>query len=169
MSRYRSPPAPKSKYLTAEGEQKLKAELHQLWKVERPKVTQSVAEAAALGDRSENAEYIYGKKRLREIDSRVRYLSKRLEEISVVSTLPDDLNKVYFGAWVTLEDDHGKLARYRLVGPDEIDPQRGYISIDSPLGKALLGKTSESDISITAPTGESGYFIKSISYSDKPT
>ena len=169
MSRYRSPPAPKSKYLTAEGEQKLKAELHQLWKVERPKVTQSVAEAAALGDRSENAEYIYGKKRLREIDSRVRYLSKRLEEISVVSTLPDDLNKVYFGAWVTLEDDHGKLARYRLVGPDEIDPQRGYISIDSPLGKALLGKTSESDVSITAPTGESGYFIKSISYSDKPT
>ena len=169
MSRYRSPPAPKSKYLTAEGEQKLKAELHQLWKVERPKVTQSVAEAAALGDRSENAEYIYGKKRLREIDSRVRYLSKRLEEISVVSTLPDDLNKVYFGAWVTLEDDHGQLARYRLVGPDEIDPQRGYISIDSPLGKALLGKTSESEISITAPTGESGYFIKSISYSDKPT
>ena len=117
----------------------------------------------------ENAEYIYGKKRLREIDSRVRYLSKRLEEISVVSTLPDDLNKVYFGAWVTLEDDHGQLARYRLVGPDEIDPQRGYISIDSPLGKALLGKTSESDITITAPTGESGYFIKSISYSEKPT
>ena len=169
MSRYRPPPASKSKYLTAEGEQKLKAELHQLWKVERPQVTQSVAEAAALGDRSENAEYIYGKKRLREIDSRVRYLSKRLEEISVVSTLPDDLNKVYFGAWVTLEDDHGRLARYRLVGPDEIDPQRGYISIDSPLGKALLGKTSESDITITAPTGESGYFIKSISYSDKPT
>ena len=169
MSRYRPPPAPKSKYLTAEGEQKLKAELHQLWKVERPQVTKSVAEAAALGDRSENAEYIYGKKRLREIDSRVRYLSKRLEEISVVSTLPDDLNKVYFGAWVTLEDDHGKLARYRLVGPDEVDPQRGYISIDSPLGKALLGKASESDITITAPTGESGYFIKSISYSDKPT
>ena len=169
MSRYRPPPAPKSKYLTAAGEQKLKAELHQLWKVERPQVTQSVAEAAALGDRSENAEYIYGKKRLRESDSRVRYLSKRLEEISVVSTLPDDLNKVYFGAWVTLEDDQGQLARYRLVGPDEIDPQRGYISIDSPLGKALLGKTSESDITITAPTGESGYFIKSISYSEKPT
>ena len=168
MSRYRSPPAPKSKYLTAEGEQKLKAELHQLWKVERPKVTQSVAEAAALGDRSENAEYIYGKKRLREIDSRVRYLSKRLEEISVVSTSPDDLNKVYFGAWVTLEDDRGELVRYRLVGPDEIDPQRGYISIDSPLGKALLGKPSKSDITITAPTGEAGYFIKSISYSDKP-
>ena len=168
MSRYRPPPAPKSKYLTAEGEQKLKAELHQLWKVERPKVTKSVAEAAALGDRSENAEYIYGKKRLREIDSRVRYLCKRLEEISVVSTFPDDLSKVYFGAWVTLEDDHGKLARYRLVGPDEIDPQRGYISIDSPLGKALLGKTSESDITITAPTGESGYFIKNISYADKP-
>lgn len=168
MSRYRPPPTPRSKYITAEGEKQLKAELHQLWKVERPKVTQSVAEAAALGDRSENAEYIYGKKRLREIDSRVRYLSKRLEEISVVSTSPDDLNKVYFGAWVTLEDDRGELVRYRLVGPDEIDPQRGYISIDSPLGKALLGKPSESDITITAPTGEAGYFIKSISYSDKP-
>ncbi len=169
MSRYRPPPAHRSKYITAEGEQQLKAELHQLWKVERPKVTQSVAEAAALGDRSENAEYIYGKKRLREIDSRVRYLSTRLEEISVVSTSPDDLNKVYFGAWVTLEDDRGEHVRYRLVGPDEIDPQRGYISIDSPLGKALLGKPSESDITITAPTGEAGYFIKSISYSDKPT
>lgn len=168
MSRYRPPPTPRSKYITAEGEKQLKAELHQLWKVERPKVTQSVAEAAALGDRSENAEYIYGKKRLREIDSRVRYLSKRLEEISVVSTSPDDLNKVYFGAWVTLEDDRGEHVRYRLVGPDEIDPQRGYISIDSPLGKALLGKPSESDITITAPTGEAGYFIKSISYSDKP-
>ena len=169
MSRYRAPSAPRSKYISAEGEQQLKAELHQLWKVERPKVTQSVAEAAALGDRSENAEYIYGKKRLREIDSRVRYLSKRLEEISVVTTSPDDLNKVYFGAWVTLEDDRGELVRYRLVGPDEIDPQRGYISIDSPLGKALLGKPSESNITITAPTGEAGYFIKSISYSDKPT
>ncbi|MGB0321624.1 MAG: GreA/GreB family elongation factor [Pseudohongiellaceae bacterium] len=154
MSRYRPPPAPRSRYITAEGEQQLKAELHQLWKIERPRVTQSVAEAAALGDRSENAEYIYGKKRLREIDSRVR---------------PDNLNKVYFGAWVTLEDDRGELVRYRLVGPDEIDPQRGYISIDSPLGKALLGKPSESDITITAPTGEAGYFIKSISYSDKPT
>ena len=169
MSRYRPPPAPRSKYISAEGEHQLKAELHQLWKIERPRVTQSVAEAAALGDRSENAEYIYGKKRLREIDSRVRYLSKRLEEISVVTTSPDDLNKVYFGAWVTLEDDRGELVRYRLVGPDEIDPQRGYISIDSPLGKALLGKPSESDITITAPTGEAGYFIKSISYSDKPT
>ncbi|MEC7460409.1 MAG: GreA/GreB family elongation factor, partial [Pseudomonadota bacterium] len=92
-----------------------------------------------------------------------------LEEISVVSTPPDDLNKVYFGAWVTLEDDRGELVRYRLVGPDEIDPQRGYISIDSPLGKALLGKPSESDIKIAAPTGEAGYFIKSISYWDKPT
>ena len=169
MSRYRPPPAPRSRYITTEGKQQLKAELHQLWKIERPRVTQSVAEAAALGDRSENAEYIYGKKRLREIDSRVRYLSKRLEEISVVSTSPDDLNKVYFGAWVTLEDDRGELVRYRLVGPDEIDPERGYISIDSPLGKALLGKPSESDITITAPTGEAGYFIKSISYSDKPT
>ncbi len=169
MSRYRPPPTPRSKYITEEWEKQLKAELHQLWKIERPRVTQSVAEAAARGDRSQNEQYTYAKKRLWEIDSRVRYLSKRLEEISVVSTSPDDLNKVYFGAWVTLEDDRGELVRYRLVGPDEIDPQRGYISIDSPLGKALLGKPSESDITITAPTGEAGYFIKSISYSDKPT
>ena len=102
MIRYRPPQPPKAKYITAEGEKMLRAELHQLWKVERPEVTQSVSEAAALGDRSENAEYIYGKKRLREIDSRVRYLSKRLEEMTVVSEPPSNPNKIYFGATVTL-------------------------------------------------------------------
>ncbi|GIT64345.1 MAG: transcription elongation factor GreB [Gammaproteobacteria bacterium] len=131
MSRYRPPQKPGAKYITGEGEKILKEELHQLWKVERPQVTHSVSEAAALGDRSENAEYIYGKKRLREIDRRVRYLSKRLEEITVVSAPPDDQSKIYFGAYVTLEQDNGNEARYRLVGPDEINPQKGYISIDS--------------------------------------
>lgn len=142
----------------------LKAELHQLWKVERPQVTQSVSDAAALGDRSENAEYIYGKKRLREIDRRVRYLSKRLEEMTVVSSVPDDTDKVYFGAYVTLEDEDGKAFNYRLVGPDEIDPRKGYISIDSPMGKALLGKPLDSEISISTPTGEQTYWLIAIAY-----
>ena len=127
MSRYRPPQKPGAKYITDEGEKILKEELHQLWKVERPQVTQSVSEAAALGDRSENAEYIYGKKRLREIDRRVRYLSKRLEEVTVVSAPPDDQSKIYFGAYVTLEEDNGNKTRFRLVGPDEIDPRKGYI------------------------------------------
>ena len=139
-------------------------ELHQLWKVERPQVTQSVSEAAALGDRSENAEYIYGKKRLREIDRRVRYLSKRLEEMTVVSSVPDDTDKIFFGAYVDLEDEDGNELRYRLVGPDEIDPQRGYISIDSPMGKALLGKSNDSEITISTPTGEQTYWVLGIEY-----
>ncbi len=164
MSRYRPPQKPGAKYITAEGEKILKEELHQLWKVERPKVTQSVSEAAALGDRSENAEYIYGKKRLREIDRRVRYLSKRLEEVTVVSAAPDDTSKIYFGAFVSLEEDDGTEVRYRLVGPDEIDPQKGYISIDSPLGKQLLGKSIDAELSIESPTGEHSYFVIAIEY-----
>ncbi|MBU14797.1 MAG: transcription elongation factor GreB [Gammaproteobacteria bacterium] len=168
MSRYRPPAKPSAKYITAEGEAMLKAELHRLWKIERPQVTQSVSEAAALGDRSENAEYIYGKKRLREIDRRVRYLSKRLEEMTVVSSVPDDTDKVYFGAYVTLEDDKGQRSSYRLVGPDEIDPYKGYISIDSPMGKTLLGKTIDSEISISTLTGEQTYWVIAIEYRAEP-
>lgn len=164
MSRYRPPQKPGAKYITAEGELTLKEELHQLWKVERPKVTQSVSEAAALGDRSENAEYIYGKKRLREIDRRVRYLGKRLEEVTVVSSHPDDTDKIYFGAYVTLEEEDGNEVRYRLVGPDEIDPQRGYISIDSPMGIELLGKIIDTEITINSPTGRQIYHIVKIDY-----
>ena len=164
MSRYRPPQKPGSKYITAEGEGVLKDELHQLWKVERPEVTQSVSEAAAMGDRSENAEYIYGKKRLREIDRRVRYLSKRLEEITVVTGPPEDIDKIYFGATVTLEDDQQQAFRYRLVGPDEIDPQRGYISIDAPMGRALLGKEVDSEIEIESPIGQKSYHVVAIDY-----
>ncbi len=164
MSRYRPPQKPGSKYITAEGKRVLKDELIQLWKVERPEVTQSVSEAAALGDRSENAEYIYGKKRLREIDRRVRYLSKRLEEITVVTGPPEDLNKIYFGAIVTLEDEEELAVRYRLVGPDEIDPQRGYISIDAPIGRALLGKAVDSQIDIESPMGRKKYHVLAIDY-----
>jgi transcription elongation factor GreB len=142
MSRYRPPRPPSAKYITAEGEKAMKAELHQLWKVERPVITQSVSEAAAQGDRSENAEYIYGKKRLREIDSRVRYLSKRLEEMTVVSEPPTNQNKIYFGAVVTLEDQDTNAHKYKIVGPDELDPQKGHISIDAPLVHCLARKST---------------------------
>lgn len=164
MSRYRPPQKPGSKYITAAGEKTLKEELHQLWKVERPVVTQSVSDAAAMGDRSENADYIYGKKRLREIDRRVRYLGKRLEEITVVSGPPEDTSKIYFGATVTLEDEQQQSHRYRLVGPDEIDPRRGYISIDSPMGRTLLGKSIDSEIDIESPSGQQVYFVLAIEY-----
>jgi len=167
MSRYRPPQKPGSSYITAEGEQTLKAELHQLWKVERPKVTQSVSEAAAMGDRSENADYIYGKRRLREIDSRVRYLGKRLESFTVVSKPPDNINKIFFGAYVGLEDDDGKTFEYRIVGPDELDPQRGYISMDGPLGKTLLGKGLDDEVTVSSPTGEKQYYVLSIRYQNE--
>tara|TARA_B110000858_G_scaffold49124_1_gene56642 strand:- start:15715 stop:16209 length:495 start_codon:yes stop_codon:yes gene_type:complete len=164
MSRYRPPRPPSAKYITAEGEKMLKAELHQLWKVERPVVTQSVSEAAALGDRSENAEYIYGKKRLREIDSRVRYLSKRLEEMTVVSEPPSNQDKIYFGARVTLEDQEQNTLKYKIVGPDELDPQKGHISIDAPLGRALLGRDVDSEIEIDSPEGHKVYYVLAIEY-----
>ncbi len=117
MSRYRPPRTAGTPLITAAGEARLRAELHELWNVRRPQVTQAVSEAAALGDRSENAEYIYGKKMLREIDSRVRFLRKRLENLKVIRERPADPTKVYFGAWVTLEDDEGAEKRYRIVGP----------------------------------------------------
>ena len=164
MSRYRPPQPPSAKYITAGGEKAMKAEIHQLWKVERPEITQSVSEAAAQGDRSENAEYIYGKKRLREIDSRVRYLSKRLEEMTVVSEPPTNQNKIYFGAVVTLEDQDANAHKYKIVGPDELDPQKGHISIDAPLGRALLGKEVDSEIEIDSPQGHKVYYVLGIEY-----
>ena len=164
MSRYRPPGAAMSNYLTEEGEARLKQELTYLWKEERPRITQSVTEAAAQGDRSENAEYTYGKKRLREIDRRVRYLSKRLESATVVSSAPDDTSKIYFGAWVSVEDDDGHCQEYRIVGPDEIGDQPGYISMDAPLGRALLGKQVDSEVVITAPDRERTYTVCAIRY-----
>jgi transcription elongation factor GreB len=158
-------------YITREGEQRLRSELDFLWRDERPRVTQSVTEAAAQGDRSENAEYTYGKKRLREIDSRVRFLRKRLEVLNVVSSPPSDTSKAYFGAWVDLEDDQGTPLSVRLVGPDELDPALGHISVDSVLGRALLGKPCDSEISILTPSGERHYVIIDIRYvspADRP-
>src|SRR3990172_5549954 len=130
-----------SPHITPGGHKRLSEELSYLWKVKRPQVTQAVAEAAAMGDRSENAEYIYGKKQLREIDSRMRFLTKRLDELIVVDRIPDDPSRVFFGARVEIEDAHGNVYRYRLVGADEFDPDKDFISIDSPMAKALLGRT----------------------------
>ena len=173
MSRYRPPAKPMSPYITPEGEAALKEELHFLWKVERPQVTRQVSDAAALGDRSENAEYIYGKKRLREIDRRVRFLRKRLEVLKVVDQLPTDTSKVYFGAWVELyminddndSENHGSSRKYRLVGPDEIDPAKNHISIDSVLGKALLGKNLDDEVAVETPSGLHHYEITDVDYS----
>lgn len=166
MSRYRPPAPPKSNYLTAEGEARLKKELDYLWRDERPRVTQSVTEAAAQGDRSENAEYIYGKKRLREIDRRVRYLSRRLENATVVNRVPDDPERIFFGAWVSLEDEEGREAEYRIVGPDEIGFRRGYISMDAPLGRALLGKRDDADVTVRTPEGSRCYTVTGIRYTE---
>jgi len=164
MSRYRPPIKPGAKYITKEGEKFLKEELNQLWRIERPKVTKSVSEAAALGDRSENAEYIYGKKRLREIDRRVRYLTKRLEEVKIVSEMPENKDKIYFGAFVNLENTVGDITKVRLVGPDEIQPKKGYISIDSPIGNALLGKKIGDEITFESSEGEKTYLVIEIKY-----
>src|SRR3984885_16386580 len=133
MSRYRAPAPPGSKYITRAGAQRLRSELDEWGRGERPRVTQAVAEAAAQGDRSENAEYIYGKRRLREIDRRVRFLRQRLEGMTVVAQPPADITRVFFGAWVTLERADAVPVRYRIVGPDETDAASRYISMDSPL------------------------------------
>ncbi len=153
MTRYRKPATPGSQYATPEGAKRLRDELDELWRVQRPAVTRAVQEAAAQGDRSENAEYTYGKKQLREIDRRVRFLRKRLEGLVVVSRPPDDRNRVFFGAWVQVEDEAGSAADFRIVGPDEIDPARCYVSMDAPLSRALLGKRVDDEVTIEVPGG----------------
>lgn len=139
-------------------------ELNYLWRIKRPQVTRAVSEAAALGDRSENAEYIYGKKQLREIDSRVRFLQKRIDAVEVVHNQPQDTTKVYFGAWVTLENESGEVVEYRIVGADEFDHESGYISIDSPLAQACLKKGLNEEVRVSLPTGSQVYCIISIRY-----
>ncbi|HEY0191016.1 MAG TPA: transcription elongation factor GreB [Kofleriaceae bacterium] len=163
-TRHRPPQPQRSRYITPEGAKKLRAELDELWTRERPRVTQEVADAAAQGDRSENAEYIYGKRRLREIDRRVRFLSKRLDEVTVVTEPPTDPNKVFFGAWVTVEDDTGEEKVYRIVGGDESDVDKGWISIDSPVARACLGKRSDDTVVVRAPRGEVEYTIVAVRY-----
>ena len=166
MGRYRPPRPRGSSYITPEGEQALRDELHQLWKVERPIVTDAVHEAAKNGDRSENGDYIYGKRRLREIDSRVRFLNKRLDEVEVVRRIPDDTAKIFFGAWVTLEDASGEESHWRIVGPDEFDLSLRKLSMDSPLARALLGKRLDDEIRVHSPSGEQVYYITGIRYGE---
>ncbi|MFZ5466512.1 MAG: transcription elongation factor GreB [Pseudomonadota bacterium] len=153
-----------SKYITPEGHARLTEELDDLWRVQRPRVVQAVSEAAALGDRSENAEYIYGKKMLREIDRRVRFLRKRLDGMVVVSSAPSDPSRIFFGAWVLLEDEDGKELEVRIVGPDEFDPKRNWISLDSPMARALMRRAEGDEITVHTPAGEKGYVILGVRY-----
>ena len=170
MGRYRPPQPVGSKYITPEGKARLQEELDFLWLKRRPEVTRALSAAAAEGDRSENAEYIYRKKELREIDGRVRHLRKRLEGMTVVDRIPDDTGKVYFGAWVRLLDKQDQEHCYRIVGPDEFDHAAGYISMDSPMGKMLLGKELDAELTLTLPAtaeddNRNGYYtIIEISY-----
>lgn len=156
--------SPVSSYITPEGHRRLHDELTYLWKIKRPEVTQAVGEAAAMGDRSENAEYIYGKRQLRQIDSRIRFLKKRLEKLIVVDKKPADQSMVYFGAWVELEDIEGTMYHYRIVGPDEIDPENNFISIDGPMAKALLRRSEGDEVTVSRPNGTMTFTVLSIRY-----
>ncbi len=163
MSRWK-PPRPKSSpYISHEGYQTLETELKNLWE-KRKAVVKAITAAAAEGDRSENAEYIYRKKELRGIDSRINFLQKRLPSLTIVSKTPDNQDFVYFGAWVTLEKENGEEVCYRIVGPDEHDHDAAYISMDSPLAKALLKKTIDDEVKIKNEIQELSYFVLDIRY-----
>ncbi|HEY2419589.1 MAG TPA: transcription elongation factor GreB [Steroidobacteraceae bacterium] len=164
MGRFRLPAQPGSQYITPPGAARLRAELETLWREERPRVTAAVSAAAAQGDRSENAEYTYGKRRLREIDRRVRFLRARLEGMTVVSQAPADHSRVFFGAYITLQDASGEQRRHRIVGPDEFDMAPEYLSMDSPLGKALLGKRLNEQFELQLERGAHNYTIVAIHY-----
>ncbi|MEQ8955863.1 MAG: transcription elongation factor GreB [Porticoccaceae bacterium] len=164
MSRWRPAPPKTSPYITTEGAQRLQQELKQLWKVERPAITATVKAAAANGDRSENGDYIYGKMRMREIDRRIRYLSKRLDVLNVVDRLPKDQSKVFFGAWVTLEGENAEEFTVRIVGYDEIDAKQNWISVDSPLARAILGKQVDDEVTYNTPSGPAEAYIIEIRY-----
>ena|SRR5690554_4522036 len=164
MGRYRPPRPPSSKYITPEGAAALRAELDHLWRTKRPAVTAAVAEAAAQGDRSENAEYIYGKKQLAEIDRRIRFLRKRLDGMIVVDKLPSDSSRVFFGAWFDVVGADGVARTFRVVGPDEAGSNAAYISMDSPLGRAVLGKRVDEELTVRTPEGVQQYRITAVRY-----
>ena len=155
-------------YITADGYRRLEEEAHYLWNVKRPEVSKRVADAAAEGDRSENAEYIYGKKLLAEIDRRLRFLGKRLDVLKIISDKPKDDGKVYFGCWVSVEDEEGNEKCYRIVGPDEWDSEKGEISMESPVGKALLGKEEGDEVLIKRPKGDVYLTITQVAVSPPP-
>ena len=164
MGRWREPGPRSSPYITAEGERALRSELRELWLRRRQEVVPALSAAAAEGDRSENAEYIYRKKQLAEIDRRVRYLSRRLDEVVVVRQSPPDSSRVFFGARIELEDPAGATRRYRIVGADETSARDGWISIDSPLARALLGKREGDTVSVQLPDGEAEFQVLEIAY-----
>jgi transcription elongation factor GreB len=164
MSRYRPPQKPGSKYITPEGKKRLSDEFEFLWREKRPEVTAALAAAAAEGDRSENAEYIYRKKQLREIDARLHHLKNRLEHIVVVDSKPDDESRVFFGAWVRLEDQEGNITEYRIVGPDEFDSTQGLISMDAPVARALMKKVEGDEVVVKRPKGDAVFTIVRVQY-----
>ena len=163
MGRYRPPQPPSSPYITRQGYEALAKESEALW-VRRRDVTKALAAAAAEGDRSENAEYIYRKKELREIDRRIGYLQRRLPKLKVVDTKPNNPEQIFFGAWVSLEDDAGEVLNCRIVGPDEFDPKNNWISVDSPLSKALLKKSIDEEVEVETPKGVTRYWIMEVRY-----
>ena len=154
----------KSPLITRAGKEQLEQELRYLWRVRRPEVTQAVSEAAALGDRSENAEYKEGKRLLREIDRRIRYLSKRLEVLQVVDYAAEQEGKAFFGAWVELENDQGEIIQCRIVGADEIDVKNNHITIDSPMARAMIGRQVDDEVVVQAPSGVKIWLINKIQY-----
>lgn len=159
----------KKNLITKAGMQRLKAELNHLWRVERPDVTKKVSWAASLGDRSENADYQYNKKRLREIDRRVRYLSKRVEELQVVEALPDNTNKIFFGAFVDVENENGDVRSFQIVGYDEIFDRKDAISVDSPMAMALLQKEEGDEVIVRTPDGKAVWYVNRITYGSAET
>jgi len=163
MGRYRPPQPRSSLYITADGYECLRVELKALW-VRRAEVTKALAAAAAEGDRSENAEYIYRKKELGGIDRRIRYLQKRLPDLKVVTDPPSDPSRIFFGAWVRLEDEAGEEVVYRIVGPDEFDMEKGFISMDSPMAKALIKKGVDDEVEVPIPAGKAIYYVLDVSY-----
>lgn len=166
MGRWRPPTASSSALITAEGRRRLGEELDELWSRRRPEVVSALAAAAAEGDRSENAEYTYRKKQLGEIDRRVRYLRRRLDTLKVVDTAPADPSRIYFAAWFTIEDETGGSRCYRIVGPDETDAGNGWISIDSPLARAVIGRRVNDEIEVERPKGRDRVVIIGIDYTD---
>ncbi len=164
MGRWRSAAAPSTAIITADGHRRLKEELDVLWRVRRPEVVRALADAAAEGDRSENAEYTYRKKQLGEIDRRVHYLTKRLTDLRIVDEPPSDPAAIYFGAWLRLESEDGAMHEYRIVGPDETDAARGWISIDSPLARAALKARVDSEFEAELPSGRMRFVVVAVSY-----
>lgn len=169
MTRWRDPAkdprqAPKSNLITAEGAARLRGILDHLARVKRPELSAKVGEAAALGDRSENADYTYNKKELNRVIARIRYLTKRLDELQVVDRLPANTDKIFFGAHVSLEDEEGEVLNIRIVGHDELDTQKRWISIDAPMAKALLGKEVGDDVTVLTPNGDTFYTVTAIHY-----